>query len=82
MSPTPVISSRKSPYSHPKGPQDFKLATRCVVVSNPSDPFNATYVPIYQTATFKQTSATDMGFYDYTRSGNPTRSVLETTWKS
>ncbi|XP_054817995.1 cystathionine beta-lyase, chloroplastic isoform X2 [Prosopis cineraria] len=33
--------------------------------------------PIYQTATFKQPSATKNGPYDYTRSGNPTRDVLE-----
>jgi len=34
-------------------------------------------MPIYQTATFKQSSASEMGEYDYTRSGNPTRSHLE-----
>lgn len=34
-------------------------------------------MPIYQTATFRQQSATEMGDYDYTRSGNPTRSHLE-----
>ena len=34
-------------------------------------------MPIYQTATFKQTSATEMGEYDYSRSGNPTRTHVE-----
>lgn len=34
-------------------------------------------VPLYQTATFKQPSATTNGPYDYTRSGNPTRDILE-----
>ncbi|KAK8510120.1 hypothetical protein V6N12_007997 [Hibiscus sabdariffa] len=31
----------------------------------------------YQTATFKQPSATENGPYDYTRSGNPRRDTLE-----
>jgi cystathionine beta-lyase len=33
--------------------------------------------PIYQTATFRQEDATSFGEYDYSRSGNPTRSVIE-----
>ncbi|KVI03455.1 Cys/Met metabolism, pyridoxal phosphate-dependent enzyme [Cynara cardunculus var. scolymus] len=41
------------------------------------DPYNAMSTPLYQTATFKQPSATESGPYDYTRSGNPTRDVLE-----
>jgi cystathionine beta-lyase len=41
------------------------------------DPFNATNPPLYQTATFGQPSATENGPYDYTRSGNPTRDLLE-----
>lgn len=41
------------------------------------DPYNASSVPIYQTATFKQESVIQGGEYDYTRSGNPTRSHLE-----
>lgn len=36
-----------------------------------------TSVPIMQTATFAQTSATGFDAYDYSRSGNPTRAVLE-----
>jgi cystathionine beta-lyase len=43
----------------------------------PEDPFRPTSTPIYQTATFEQSSALDFGRYDYTRSGNPTRAVLE-----
>ena len=39
--------------------------------------FNASSMPIYQTATFKQNSATQMGEFDYSRSGNPTRSYVE-----
>lgn len=41
------------------------------------DPYGALSTPLYQTATFKQPSATENGPYDYTRSGNPTRDVLE-----
>ncbi|KAJ1989370.1 cystathionine beta-lyase [Dimargaris cristalligena] len=41
------------------------------------DPYNAASVPIYQTATFKQPSASGSGEYDYSRSGNPTRSHVE-----
>lgn len=43
----------------------------------PNDPYGATNMPIYQTATFKQAGATDFGDYDYTRSGNPTRTALQ-----
>jgi cysteine-S-conjugate beta-lyase len=43
----------------------------------PDDPFHANSTPIYQTATFAQESATSFGPYDYSRSGNPTRAVLE-----
>lgn len=42
-----------------------------------SDEFAASMPPIYQTATFQQPGAIDMGEYDYSRSGNPTRTVLE-----
>ena len=41
------------------------------------DPFDASGPPLYQTATFGQPGATDCGPYDYTRSGNPTRTMLE-----
>jgi cysteine-S-conjugate beta-lyase len=41
------------------------------------DPYAASMPPIYQTATFGQPGAVEMGEYDYNRSGNPTRTVLE-----
>ncbi|PON75041.1 Cystathionine beta-lyase [Parasponia andersonii] len=44
---------------------------------NKFDPYDAISTPLYQTATFKQPSAIENGPYDYTRSGNPTRDVLE-----
>eukprot|EP01031_Cornospumella_fuschlensis_P009813 gene9813-12042_t len=43
----------------------------------PKDPYGATSMPIYQTATFQQPGATEFGEYDYTRSGNPTRTALQ-----
>jgi len=41
------------------------------------DPYNASVAPLYQTATFAQESAFEAGPYDYTRSGNPTRTAVE-----
>ncbi len=41
------------------------------------DPYGASMPPLWQTATFAQPSATTFGEYDYTRSGNPTRTCLE-----
>lgn len=41
------------------------------------DPWRASAPPIYQTATFAQESASEFGTYDYARSGNPTREMLE-----
>jgi cysteine-S-conjugate beta-lyase len=43
----------------------------------PGDPHRAVSTPIYQTATFEQEGALDFSAYDYSRSGNPTRTVLE-----
>jgi cystathionine beta-lyase len=44
----------------------------------PGDRARPANTPIYQTATFRQDSATSFGDFDYSRSGNPTRAVLET----
>lgn len=47
--------------------------------SIPSDPLTgAISVPIYQTSTFVQDAPGENKGYDYARSGNPTRTVLET----
>ena len=62
----------------PGGPNGWGVATRLVhPESSVEDPFMATAPPLYQTATFAQPSATTNGPYDYTRSGNPTRDLLE-----
>ena len=55
----------------------MKLATRCVQLGRGDDAHGAIVPPIYQTATFEQPTATEFGEYDYTRSGNPTRALLE-----
>jgi len=55
----------------------LKFSTRCVRLTKTEDPFGAVAPPIYQTATFRQPSALEFGEYDYTRSGNPTRTLLE-----
>lgn len=56
----------------------MKNATRCVrLEANDGDPYGAISPPIYQTATFRQPNADEFGEYDYTRSGNPTRSLVE-----
>lgn len=44
----------------------------------PGDPYHPSSMPIYQTATFVQPNIQEFGAYDYTRSGNPTRTALET----
>lgn len=54
----------------------YRFATEVVTVDNPDDPHNAASVPIYQSATFKQVGAGGGGDYDYSRSGNPTRTQL------
>lgn len=60
---------------------EYALATELVHFDPPKsgarDPYNASVAPLYQSATFKMPSATEMGEYDYTRSGNPTRTQLE-----
>ena len=56
----------------------MKFETRIVRPATKSaDPWHANSPPLYQTAGFASESATEAGRYDYTRSGNPTRSALE-----
>lgn len=56
----------------------LSLATRLMhPLHENEDAFAATAPPLYQTATFRQRSAVECGPYDYTRSGNPTRTQLE-----
>ena len=56
----------------------MKVATRIVrFTPEPGDAYAATSPPLYQTATFAQSSVVESGPYDYSRSGNPTRRMLE-----
>lgn len=56
----------------------MKIDTKLVQTAGcPGDPHRAVATPIYQTATFEQECALDFSEYDYSRSGNPTRKVLE-----
>lgn len=55
----------------------MKIPTRCVRVFAEDDPYGAVAPPIYQTATFRQPSAVELGEYDYSRTANPTRSLVE-----
>ncbi|XBI35912.1 hypothetical protein VPH35_121525 [Triticum aestivum] len=59
------------------GRKEPSVATILTSFENSFDNYGALSTPLYQTATFKQPSATVNGPYDYTRSGNPTRDVLQ-----
>ncbi|GJC93903.1 cystathionine betalyase [Colletotrichum higginsianum] len=65
-----------APSSPRNGRRRYALATE-LVYTDSNDQYGASSIPIYQSATFKQTSATGGNEYDYTRSGNPTRTHLE-----
>ena len=72
MSAPPVAPRKK------KSREEWSMATKLVhPAAHVHDPFDSTNPPLYQTATFGQPSATENGPYDYTRSGNPTRDLLE-----
>ncbi|CAG8489671.1 4489_t:CDS:2 [Racocetra fulgida] len=75
MEPEPFVPSQGSVR------KNYSLATELVFIDNSDgtgvrDLYNASSIPIYQTATFKQSSASRVEEFDYTRSGNPTRSHL------
>jgi cystathionine beta-lyase/cystathionine gamma-synthase len=58
---------------------DLSLETQVVAFNGAKgDPHGSAVLPLYQTATFAQPSATAFGSYDYTRSGNPTRDAAQT----
>lgn len=70
--PTPEPESPSLPHSR----RPYAFSTLCATVENPNsshkDQHGSSSVPIYQTATFKGVG----GDYDYSRSGNPTRTHL------
>lgn len=55
----------------------MKLSTKAVQLGAGYDPTGAISVPVYQTATFRHPFFGESTGYDYSRSGNPTRNVLE-----
>lgn len=59
--------------SSPSNGKKYALATELVYTES-NDQYNSSSVPIYQSATFKGGPGQE---YDYTRSGNPTRTHLE-----
>ncbi|MEM8710051.1 MAG: PLP-dependent aspartate aminotransferase family protein [Planctomycetota bacterium] len=74
--------------SQPLRPQDASLQNLSPQVQSPwttaarggkdpGDPYAATASPLYQTATFGQTSAHAFDEFDYTRTDNPTRRSTE-----
>ncbi|TLS28053.1 hypothetical protein PpBr36_01704 [Pyricularia pennisetigena] len=66
-----------APSSPSNGRRRYALATE-LVYTETKDQYGASSIPIYQSATFKQSSAAGGNSeYDYTRSGNPTRTHLE-----
>lgn len=75
---TKTVAQHDLPTPDPETPlkprQPHKLSTLCVTVENPfmKDQYGSSSVPIYQSATFKGVG----NEYDYSRSGNPTRSHL------
>jgi cystathionine gamma-lyase len=55
------------------------FATRAIHAGQDADPATgATVVPIYATSTYTQAAPGDHKGYEYSRSGNPTRTALET----
>lgn len=56
--------------------KNYSIETELVWTKS-TDQYNASVPPLYQSATFKQESLSNMGEYDYTRLGNPTRTFLQ-----
>lgn len=61
----------------------MKFRTRAIHVGNAPDPQTGAVVPpIHPATTFVQPGAGDWGAFDYSRSGNPTRSAVQETLAS
>ncbi|QDT12592.1 trans-sulfuration enzyme family protein [Planctomycetes bacterium K23_9] len=67
--------------SHSRSKHSFR--TRAIHVGNEVDPQTGAVVPpIHLASTFRQPGAGEWGDFDYSRSGNPTRSNLQSTLTS
>jgi cystathionine gamma-lyase len=65
-------------FSYPSGGKSMKFETRAVHAGQEPDPaYGAVMQPIYQVSTFAYKGVKQIGPYDYSRSGNPTRKALE-----
>lgn len=63
----------------PNQPNSTGFSTRAIHAGQDADPATgATIVPIYATSTYTQAAPGQHKGYDYSRSGNPTRTALET----
>lgn len=61
----------------------WSLRTRCIHIGNDTDPATGAVIPpIHLASTFRQHHAGEWREYDYSRSGNPTRTALQTTLAS
>ncbi len=64
-------------------PDQHKFRTRAIHVGNAPDPQTGAVIPpIHPSSTFVQPGAGDWGKFDYSRSGNPTRSAVQETLAS
>ncbi len=65
-------------------PRDYRaegrgFGTRCIHAGQPAEPATgAVMMPIYQTSTYVQPAVGEHKGYEYARTGNPTRTALET----
>jgi cystathionine gamma-synthase len=67
-----------SEHGHELG-RELGLATVAIHAGQEPDPaYGAVAVPVYQTSTYAQSAVGEFKGYDYSRSGNPTRTALET----
>ncbi|NQU49864.1 MAG: PLP-dependent transferase [Planctomycetes bacterium] len=72
------MSSTASNPSAAGNSNNRNLATELIRNSgDANDPYAAAAPPLYQTATFHQSDPLTGSEYDYTRSGNPTRNLLQ-----
>jgi cystathionine gamma-lyase len=66
-----------------KPSRNWSLRTRCIHVGNDTDAATGAVIPpIHLASTFRQHRAGEWREYDYSRSGNPTRTALQTTLAS
>lgn len=63
--------------THNKPNDEYKLETQLVYFDKNAHDKNSITMPLYQTSTFVQPKSDTFGEYDYTRSGNPTRDMLQ-----